>query len=59
MKTALLIPVSNIHTGGSTWIWETPSECDLSPEYPTRAEVLAHRPDPTAYVCRDDGYNRI
>lgn len=62
MKTALLIPgkyVCGDKKGYKFWEWETPSGRELSPEYDTRAEALAHRPNPAMYVCRNDGYRKI
>lgn len=59
MKTALLVPITDTHTGIGYWHWETPSEHDLSKLYDTREDALAHRPNPEMYVCRDDGYRRI
>jgi hypothetical protein len=59
MKTALLIPFRNINTGKDGFVWQTPSEKDLSIEFNAKNEALQNRPDSNSFVCRDDGWNII
>ena len=57
MKVALLIPVVDTRTGAALWIWQTPSERDLSRMYGSKAEAMAHKP--TGRKALDDGYSAI
>lgn len=57
MKVALLIPVVDTHTGVALWIWQAPSERNLSRVYGSKAEAMAHKP--AGRKALDDGYNAI
>jgi len=58
-KIALLIPWVNSTTKESGYVWETPSEKTLSPDYLTLSEALANKPDQNIYVCCNDAYQEI
>lgn len=57
MTIALLIPFKYTTTGREGWIWQTPTEKDLSVEFYSREYALVNRPN--GYITMDDGYNRI
>jgi len=63
IKTALLIPFNQFDSNNKPirkgYVWMTPSEKIISPDFKTKKEALNNRPDQSIYVCRDDGYNKI
>lgn len=57
MKTALLIPAHDTINNKWFYVWETPSERQLSIEFNTIEEALQNKPE--NYICRDDAWNLI
>jgi len=57
MKIALLIGFWFPATGKGGYVWQSPNEKDLSPEFGTREQALANRPK--GYNHLDDGWNKI
>lgn len=57
MKTVLLISAHDTINNKWFYVWETPSERQISIEFNTVAEALQNRPE--NYICRDDAWNII
>ena len=53
-RIALLIPFTGSKQG---YVWQNAKEQDISPEYDTRAEALANRPD--GYKHLNDAWEEI
>ena len=51
-RIALLIPFTGSKQG---YVWQNAKEQDISPEYDTKEEALANRPD--GCKCLDDGWH--
>ena len=54
MRKALLIPFTGAKEG---YVWQNTKEQDISPEYDTKEQALANRPD--GYKCLDDGWQEV